>query len=264
MKLLFFDIDGTLMSEKTGLIPKSAKKAIKKAQEAGHLVFINTGRPRSTIEDKILNLGLDGYVCGCGSYIELHGKILHSSALPHELCLEIVEQLKKCRISALLEGEKAVYYEKDNRHPQVALIKENYAKVGFDTTKTWDDKNICFDKATCWLNEDSLFEPFMEWMKKYFEPIKRAENFYEFIQPQYSKATGIQYLLNHFNLPLDAAYAFGDSTNDLSMLRYVNHSIGMQESHLDVLKTVSFITKDVDDDGIAYALEKLNLIKGGE
>lgn len=60
MKLLFFDIDGTLMSEKTGLIPKSAKRAIKKAQEAGHLVFINTGRPRSTIEDKILNLGLDG------------------------------------------------------------------------------------------------------------------------------------------------------------------------------------------------------------
>ena len=44
MKALFFDIDGTLLSEKTRQIPESAKEALKEARRRGHLVFINTGR----------------------------------------------------------------------------------------------------------------------------------------------------------------------------------------------------------------------------
>ncbi len=43
----------------------------------------------------------------------------------------------------------------------------------------------------------------------------------------YSKATGIQYVLNHYHLNLSDAYALGDSNNDLPMLSYVSHSIAM-------------------------------------
>ena len=39
-KALFFDIDGTLLSEKTGEVPESAKQAVKEARSKGHLVFI--------------------------------------------------------------------------------------------------------------------------------------------------------------------------------------------------------------------------------
>ena len=55
-KLLFFDIDGTLLSEKTHTVPQSAKEALKKVKEKGHLIFINTGRPISTIDQEIHNL----------------------------------------------------------------------------------------------------------------------------------------------------------------------------------------------------------------
>ena len=41
-KILFFDIDETLISHKTFSIPESTKEAIKKAKEKGHLVIINT------------------------------------------------------------------------------------------------------------------------------------------------------------------------------------------------------------------------------
>ena len=39
-KLIFFDIDGTIAVEPTGEIPDSAKEAIKKAKENGHLVLL--------------------------------------------------------------------------------------------------------------------------------------------------------------------------------------------------------------------------------
>ncbi len=44
VKALFFDIDGTLLSEITKEIPQSALDALKKTAEKGNLTFINTGR----------------------------------------------------------------------------------------------------------------------------------------------------------------------------------------------------------------------------
>ena len=46
IKALFFDVDGTLVDDKTKEIPPSAVSAIKKAKEKGHKVFINSGRVR--------------------------------------------------------------------------------------------------------------------------------------------------------------------------------------------------------------------------
>ena len=57
--------------------------------------------------------------------------------------------------------------------------------------------------------------------------IDRGGNFREFVPYHYSKATGIQFLLDHFALSGENAYAFGDSNNDLPMLLYVPHSVAM-------------------------------------
>lgn len=261
MKALFFDIDGTLQSEKTGTIPESAKRAIAQAQANGHLAFVNTGRPRASLEPAILNLGLDGYICGCGTYIEYRGQILLNSVLPLKTQQKIVACLKRDHISAILEGTQAVYYAADERHPTVLDIRQHYAEVGFDTTKTWDDADLSFAKLTCWLNDDSDFNRFVKDMAHLLVPIKRGENFYEWIQPAYSKATGIHTILKRFNLSMEDAFAFGDSTNDLSMLQAVKYSVAMKESHSEVRQQAYWVTRDVDEDGIALALEHFGLCK---
>ena len=48
-KLLFFDIDGTLVDD-DGSIPASTIQAIASAQKAGHLTFINTGRTWGNVD----------------------------------------------------------------------------------------------------------------------------------------------------------------------------------------------------------------------
>ena len=78
-KILFFDIDGTLISETSGEIPESTKTALKKAQENGHITIINTGRTKSLIGDDIKELEFDGYICGCGTYIEVDNKVLYNN-----------------------------------------------------------------------------------------------------------------------------------------------------------------------------------------
>ena len=75
-KLLFFDVDGTLADRvgKKNVVPQSAKDAIKKLQENGHLCFVNTGRSLSEIDVYLKELNMDGFVCGCGNIFYIRMK----------------------------------------------------------------------------------------------------------------------------------------------------------------------------------------------
>ena len=66
-KALFFDIDGTLLSEKTHTIPQSAVEALAEARRRGHLVFINTGRVYAQVTFLENQVETDGCLCGCGT-----------------------------------------------------------------------------------------------------------------------------------------------------------------------------------------------------
>ena len=64
----------------------------------------------------------------------------------------------------------------------------------------------------------------------------------------------------HLNISMDNTWAFGDSSNDLSMFQYAVNCIAMGD-HSPVLEPyISFVTKTVEDDGIAYAMKELGII----
>ena len=51
--VVFFDIDGTIIDEKTQEIPASAVRAVARLAEKGHMPVINTGRPYSHIDPRV-------------------------------------------------------------------------------------------------------------------------------------------------------------------------------------------------------------------
>ena len=50
-KILFFDVDGTLLDTARGIpdIPQGALYQLKRIQEQGHKIFISSGRPKAMI-----------------------------------------------------------------------------------------------------------------------------------------------------------------------------------------------------------------------
>ena len=109
-KLLFFDIDGTILSEgEKRYVPDSAIRAIRELQANGHLCFINSGRAWAEIHNNISDLGFDGFVCGCGTFISYHGETLLADEIPMPLADAIYEDLHKYRLEWLLEGQHAIY-----------------------------------------------------------------------------------------------------------------------------------------------------------
>lgn len=93
-KLIFFDIDGTIVTEARDgrIIPDSTRTALRKLQQNGHLCFINTGRALAEIDEPILQLQMDGLVCGCGTYIMYHDNVLAEHTIPFDLGNRILER----------------------------------------------------------------------------------------------------------------------------------------------------------------------------
>lgn len=261
-KMIFFDIDGTLLPEGEKEIPESTVTALRMAKEAGHLIFINTGRTYFNVDDNIRALGFDGYVCGCGTYIYYNEQCLLANTIPHDRCIEIIEMMRKCNIPGFFEENTHVYF--DRTSPAVcAFIAEAQRVFGikaFELPDPQADTSFTFDKILVKTLPDSDWDTFTTSIKDDLECIDRGDSTWEIIQKGYSKGTGIQFLCDYFDIPLQNCYAVGDSTNDLAMLQYVPNSIAMGNSMPEIIPHCTYVTTDIKDNGIYNALKHFNII----
>lgn len=258
--IIFFDIDGTILSHRTLEISDNTKDAIKRLQDNGHLAFVNTGRTLGEIGQEILSLNFDGYVYGCGTHIIYKEEELHHVSIPSEAIPQLIKDLNDLHIEAILEGSKAIYYSEEYTNETAKRIKHDQINLFDYNVLTWDEENIDIDKLCIWPQVKAGYETFYNKYMDVFDFIDRGDDFYEVVPKGYSKASGIEFLLKQLNISLDNSYALGDSSNDLTMLEYVKTSIAMENSSQDVLDMASFITKDVDEDGVEHALKHYKLI----
>lgn len=255
-KILFFDIDETLISHKTFKIPEETKNALKKVKENGHLIFINTGRTKSLIGDDIKELDFDGYICGCGTYIESNNELLYVNRVNKEKHNLILESLKKYELNAVLEGEEAIYVDENAEDDFLLsnLRKQNYP------IKPYDLENMTFNKMFIRYNDNKYIENFCEDIKEIFDYIDHGKGTRELIPKGHSKGSAIEFLINHFNIDKENTFAFGDSNNDIPMLESVTNSIVMGNGNPDLFERATFVTKHIDEGGIEHALRHFKLI----
>lgn len=258
--ILFFDIDGTILSHRTFTISDSTKNAIVQARKNGHLAFLNTGRTSAEMGNDILDVGFDGCVYGCGTRIVYQDKELLHVTLPDNLIPGLIEDLRNYKIEAIFEGTNAIYYENTYTNPIAQRIKYDHVNRHSFRVESWEAPDISVDKFCIWPTSQAGLAAFCEKYQNVLDFIDRGEGFYEVVPKGYSKATGIEFLIKHLNIPYENTFALGDSSNDLPMLEYVKHSIAMGNASKVVLDMASFVTKDVDEDGIEFALKHFNII----
>lgn len=257
-KLLFFDIDGTILSHRTYQISESTKRSIRQAQAKGHVVMINTGRVNSFIDQSIKDLGFDGFIFGCGTHIIYKEEVLFHTELPRDLIQSLIQDLRQYKIEAVLEGSQKVYYDFNSTNPIITGLIDLVNKHQF-SAGSWDEPDIIFDKLCIWPEEDGA-SFFYEKYKDILDFIDREGRLYEIVPKGYSKATGIEFIMKHLGIPHENTFAFGDGENDLPMLTYAKHSIAMGNAPDSIKKIVTYVTEDVDQGGIEQALKHFNLI----
>lgn len=259
--VLFFDIDGTLLSEVTKEIPESAIEALYKAKENGHLLFINTGRTICSIPAEIRRFPFDGYLCGCGTYLIYHDEVLFARSLDRELGEEILDKLPQYGLGAVAEGPEDVYFSKRmSRFEGLETTRRYFQGRGLGIERYFEDKGFIYDKLLVYADDRSDLQGFLEFTERELEAIDRGKRTYEMIQKGYTKATACEFILEKLGFHKGQAYVFGDSSNDLDMFRFAEHAVAMGK-HDEVLEPYTeFVTKAVEDHGIEYAMKHYGII----
>ena len=262
-KIVFFDVDGTIVSDVSvgegKIIPESCTRAIRKARENGNLCFVNSGRPYGNVEKYILEIGFDGVVSGCGTNIHIGDEDIFHISVEEKVAALCYELCEKYNITAFFEGRDKTYYIENGY--KVKWLDSFAKEISLQGSVVLyeKDESFTFDKFCAFHDEENDISEFLGVMEEYFSIIVRDGTFIELVPKGYSKGEAIKKVCEYYSLPIEQSFAIGDSLNDLEMFNATPNSIGMGNGKA-VHEYVSFVTKDILDDGIEFALKHFNII----
>lgn len=237
MKYLFFDYDGTLTHG--GVISQKNKEYLAKAQAMGHKILLNTGRSKGNMPDHVLrDIPFDGMICGAG-YMEYEGKILFEEHMPFtalEKGLEYATR-KGCRV--LYEGVEKLY----SNEPNEWLLDIN---EHLPFTHEHRITNMTIGRVLDPEDRELFSECKVVELPSYFE-----------VMPKHiGKATGLKYIEDNLGVAHEDIIVFGDSENDLEMLKYAQTSVIMNHAP-ESLSEYATLRTESDENGVAEGLIRL-------
>lgn len=269
-KIIFFDIDGTLLN-KENIVPESTKTALRKLKEEGHLRFVCTGRTKCMLSSVITELEFDGYVYGGGTDVEFGKQCLEYAELSSERIQEVTEVLNQYQAAFILEGKDNIYVEEFALQDERIFFSKFVKGLGEIAKVIVDDEHVHASKITMLLPEDMTEEAmaeFTETLSKWFNVIVHesgdgkafTDGLVELMPLGYTKASGVQRTIEALQIPWENTIGVGDSNNDLEMLSYVHTAICMGNGTDRAKELAQLVTTDIDADGISNAMESLQLI----
>ncbi|MBR5357254.1 MAG: Cof-type HAD-IIB family hydrolase [Lachnospiraceae bacterium] len=275
-KLVFFDIDGTVWDWQ-GVIPDSAKRAIKKLKENGHIPVICSGRARGNIlREDLFDMGFEGVVAACGEYVEYNGKVICQEFIKTDVLKKVVELSNECKVPIVLEGPEKHWiskygFEKDDFVTRMYNEMKDRAVTMGGFTDDMKANKFSGDVIT-----GSDYDRFKEELIKHFTFIEHGitpdidlrpdkdlnviKAVFECVIPGTSKAKGMKALCEYLGVDMEDTFAFGDSNNDLEMIEAAKVGIAMGNGTKEIKEKADYITDDIWEDGIEKALKHFELI----
>lgn len=256
---LFFDIDGTLVSFKTHQIPESTIQALTLAKEAGHKIFIATGRPPLIIT----NLGaiehlIDGYVTINGALCYVGSKVVKCKEIANATARFVAKDAIEKNYGLIMVGEKDVAVldpqgEVDKIFRQEICVENlNQAKPIeevlrqriFQLTPFF---SVDYEKEMMHLLPDCTVG---RWHPAFTDITAKGAD----------KGEGLLVMTEYLGLNPQHTMAFGDGGNDSSMIRTAGIGVAMGNAMDSLKREADYVTSSVDEDGILKALQHFHLI----
>lgn len=251
--IAFFDIDGTLVDNHADKhayyegVPASARKALKKLKESGVEPVIATGRGLDGVKGLAEKLGINSVIACNGQTIVYQGELLYQNFIEEEIVSLAAERFFAHQTDFIYDAVQGLFARPGYTDDVVRKVPLKYVEPGILPEKVMQLITHTPDVAT--------IQPWLPELKV----VKSGPNCANILPYEASKGAGIKILLDKLDLPVSAAVAFGDETNDLEMFGTVGTAVAMGNA-VDELKDQSdFVTKETWNDGIYYACEELAL-----
>lgn len=276
-KIIFLDIDGTLIHGEKQTIPDSAILAIRQARSNGHRVYLNTGHAKAQIYPELWQIGLDGLVGGNGCYIEDQGQTVLHRTLTLDECKRAVEWMRAHQFEFFLETNVGTFasegliellvkvfpWDPDTNRKLIhkifvglvehgELIRSDVNKISFYMNSFITHQN----SADAQLAKADFSDLHVgTWAFPNY-----PDMWCELAQNGIDKGTAIPILVQHLGAKMENTLAFGDSEVDIPMLRQAAIGVAMGNAKPEVKLVADYVTKNANEDGIAHAFKHFDLI----
>ena len=270
MKLLMFDLDGTLLNEHSDLNPYT-KEVLEKVHNAGVKLGIATGRPVSTVEKKLKNWGMEHIitiVVGMnGSHIKdlETGYFKHLPYMPAEGIDEVITLFSDLPCDIAISDENHLYMKEFGFFAEWISRNDylHFVKTDFSNERKQEWAKICV--CTMPENIPQMIERLQQFKRTDMVGNLASRYTLEFTNMEINKGVGIRKLCAGLGIAMEDVMAFGDANNDLKMLEVVGYPVAMING-TDEVKAIAkdITTYDYVADGVAkYIEEHFNEIVGG-
>ncbi len=246
-KLIFFDIDNTLVSHVgKSHVPAATTEAVGFLKRSGHVVAIATARNLCMTRKTAVHFGIDLLVCCDGAHVFQGGKTLHEKWLPPEFIRTFRERMARDPDGFSALDAEYVYTGRDSEGFRNYLIEQ----TGFDCRRAPDD----FQRA---------------YMAYAFCPtdLKHAE-VEGFVSPYCTgylprgvgKWSGILHAATALGFEPKDIIAVGDGDNDVGMLQNAGLGIAVAKATPKALAAADITAPDIDGGGILKVFKRLDIL----
>lgn len=269
IKAVFFDIDGTLISFKSHKIPASALEAISRIKDKGIKIFLCTSRAKQFLAN-IPSIGYDGIVCLTGSHcIDIQFNDINCIRMDSGDVAAAVTYAQKRSAPIVGISSTCLYADKTDNPAFLNLLATGGLKPEDVTggVAPFPDflsaqnpvalaESLGIMQIICFFSPGEEEELAMSHMP-HSHTQRWTDAFVDIISKSTSKAIGLDVMGKHFGFTREETMAFGDGANDIPMIQYAGIGVAMGNAAQNVKDAADYITDDVDEDGLAHALEHL-------
>ena len=261
-RLVATDLDGTIVRT-DGTISGRTVEVVERLEKAGAVFVMVTGRPPRWMAPVAEETGHRGLaVCANGALIyDMHTeRVVRSHLLSAGAAREVVEALRRDLPSIAFAIEKG----------PVDGMPGSFAREAVYVPR-WDNDEVAVEDIAVMIaggavkllarveemESDELLAAARACLGDAAELTHSSSGgLLEISAVGISKASGLAALAEERGVGADEVIAFGDMPNDLPMLSWAGHSVGMANAHPDVLELVDEVTASNDDHGVAMVLER--------
>lgn len=262
IKLVAIDIDGTLVDYNQSEISPVVKEAIRRARDLGTEVVLISGRNYNSMKKFVYELDLHGFALTIngGVVVETDGeRIVEESVIPSALAEQIYEILNKGQTPHIVFSGLALFVEpKYADHETVKyLMKEKDNVFMLEDMKEFIEKNRV-NKIMAMTQNDKIAQ-----IVDAIEPISQGvvnmerglDNHVDIYPSTTNKGASLTYVAKQRGIRKEEVMAIGDAETDISMLVEAGVGVAMGNSLDTVCEHADFITKSVQEDGVAHAIQ---------
>ena len=272
-KLIFLDIDGTLTSPGSNEPPASALAAIRAAQAAGHRVFLCTGRNPAMLSP-LLRYGFDGYIGSAGGYITVGDRVIYDKPMDPEEASEALRLLHGEGVFCTVEAKDGTWGDEDlgdflsasgGGNSEIERWRKALAEdLNILPMSQYDGRPIYKVVIMCLRPEqlqparDALEDKYEFCIQEITDPSHPCLNG-ELINRAFDKGRGVERICEYLGVPVSGTVGFGDSMNDLAMIRTVGTSVCMENGSAQLKREADLVCPAVEADGLAEGFRQLGL-----